>query len=56
MEETIDMLTSIAKEKNIPLDRLICGIVGGDFYVWDYDSGRFRDREFIVIQINGKYV
>lgn len=46
-------LEDISKEKNIPIERLITGVMQGDLYVWDYDSGRHYQDQFRVVSING---
>ena len=44
-------LEDISKEKNIPIERLITGVMQGDLYVWDYDSGRHYQDQFRVVRI-----
>lgn len=46
-------LEDISKEKKIPIERLITGVMQGDLYVWDYDSGRHYQDQFRVVSING---
>lgn len=46
-------LEDISKDKNIPIERLITGVMQGDLYVWDYDSGRHYQDQFRVVSING---
>lgn len=46
-------LEDISNDKNIPIDRLIIGVMQGDLYVWDYDSGRHYQDQFRVVSING---
>lgn len=46
-------LEDISKDKNIPIERLIIGVMQGDLYVWDYDSGRHYQDQFRVVSING---
>lgn len=46
-------LEDISKSKNIPIERLITGVMQGDLYVWDYDSGRHYQDQFRVVSING---
>ncbi|MEZ5047495.1 MAG: hypothetical protein R2831_10940 [Chitinophagaceae bacterium] len=45
-------LEDISKEKKIPIERLIIGVMQGDLYVWDYDSGRHFQDQFRVLSIN----
>lgn len=49
-------LEDVSKEKNIPIERLIVGVMQGDLYVWDYDSGRHYQDQFRVLSINGKII
>lgn len=46
-----NLLEEISKEKNIPIERLMMGIMQGDLYVWDYDSGRHYQDQFRVVCI-----
>lgn len=46
-------LEDISKDKNIPIERLIIGVMQGDLYVWDYDSRRHYQDQFRVVSING---
>jgi len=46
-------LEDVSKEKNIPIERLITGVMQGDLYVWDYDSGRHCQDQFKVVSIIG---
>lgn len=50
-DTTSAFLRQIAKEKSIPIDRLMTGILNGDLYVWDYDSGRSQSEQFRVVLI-----
>ena len=44
-------LLEVSEKHNIPIERLMCGVLQNDFYVWDYDSGRSYDSQFIVVGI-----
>lgn len=47
----ISFLSDISKEKKIPIDRLMTGIINNDLYVWDFDSGRSQQDQFKVVLI-----
>ncbi len=44
-------LLEVSEKHNIPIERLMCGVLQGDFYIWDYDSGRSYDSQFKVVGI-----
>lgn len=44
-------LEIVAKNKGIPVDRVMIGMMNKDLYIWDYDSGRGHVNEFKVIEI-----
>lgn len=44
-------LVELSEKYNIPIERLMIGIIQNDLYVWDYDSGRGCGKEFKVIEI-----
>lgn len=52
IEELIkNHLENVAKNKGIPVDRVMIGMLNKDLYIWDYDSGRGQANEFKVIEI-----
>jgi hypothetical protein len=54
MKSVIKYLQRVSEDYNVPLERLMCGVMNGDFYVWDYDSSKSQDKQFKVISINDK--
>lgn len=44
-------LLDVSEKYDIPIERLMCGVLQNDFYVWDYDTGRSYDSQFKVVVI-----
>lgn len=49
LAEFTSLLKDMSEEYNIPIDRLMVGIVNNEIYLWDYDEGRAFNEKFKVL-------
>lgn len=51
MKEVTDLLKQMSEKHQVPINRIVIGVMQNQLYVWDYDPGRSLSNGYKVLEI-----